>query len=109
MFSVCLTGAPVDMQLGENQSLKKADEWRCLLTITPVLLWWSWKDNEDEILDSAPPIPPNAKTIPTHSRNCKQLYDVILLLCAGVCILASRTITMAQARVGQNFLIQYCK
>ncbi|KAF9455543.1 hypothetical protein BDZ94DRAFT_1179759, partial [Collybia nuda] len=95
--------------LGENQSLKKADEWRRLLTITPVLLWWVWKDDDDEIPDSAPPIPPNAKHVPEHSRNCKSLYDTILLLCAGVRILASRTITMAQAHLGQNFLLQYCQ
>jgi hypothetical protein len=96
-------------QLGENQSLKKADEWRRLLHITPVLLWWTWKDENDDILDSSPPIPANAKQIPNHSRNCKQLYDAILLLCAGVRMLASRTISMAQARIGQDFLIQYCR
>lgn len=100
---------PYNIQLGENQSLKKADEWRRLLTITPVLLWWAWKDDDDEIPDSAPPIPPNAKHVPEHSRNCKSLYDTILLLCAGVRILASRTITMAQAHLGQNFLLQYCQ
>ncbi|KAG1888095.1 hypothetical protein F4604DRAFT_1674518 [Suillus subluteus] len=39
-------------QLGENQSLKKADKWRRLLIITPVLLWWSWKDENDDMPDS---------------------------------------------------------
>ncbi|KAH9921364.1 hypothetical protein B0H21DRAFT_701660 [Amylocystis lapponica] len=95
--------------LGENQSLKKADEWRRLLTITPIVLWASWKDQNDEIPDIEPPIPPNAKHNPEHSRNCRALYSAILLLCAGVRILASRKISMAQARIGQNFLVQYCR
>ncbi|KZT19841.1 hypothetical protein NEOLEDRAFT_1151707 [Neolentinus lepideus HHB14362 ss-1] len=37
--------------LGENQSLKKADEWQRLLHITPILLWWVWKDTSDEVPD----------------------------------------------------------
>ncbi|KAG1734770.1 hypothetical protein EDD22DRAFT_852445 [Suillus occidentalis] len=45
--------------LGENQSLKKADEWCRLLTVTPVVLWWSWRDENDEIPDKEPPLPPN--------------------------------------------------
>ncbi|GBE82299.1 hypothetical protein SCP_0406830 [Sparassis crispa] len=95
------------LQLGENQSLKKADEWRRLLTITPVLLWVCWKDEHDRIPNIEPTIPPNAKTRPTHSRNCKALYFAILLLCAGVCMLVSRKISMSQARIGQDFLTQY--
>ncbi|KAH9942644.1 hypothetical protein B0H21DRAFT_696303 [Amylocystis lapponica] len=95
--------------LGENQSLKKADEWRRLLTITPIVLWTSWKDNSDKIPVSAPPIPSNAKYRPAHSRGCRDIYSVVLLLCAGVRILASRKITMAQARIGQDFLSQYCR
>lgn len=95
-------------KLGENQSLKKADKWRRLLSIIPVLLWWSWKDDDNQIPDSTPPLPPNPKAIPEHSRNYLSLYNAILLLCAGIRILASRTITMAQAHVGQEFLRQYC-
>ncbi|EPQ59179.1 hypothetical protein GLOTRDRAFT_54945, partial [Gloeophyllum trabeum ATCC 11539] len=67
--------------LGENQSLKKADEWRRLLHITPVLLWWAWKDGADEIPNSEPPLPSNTKSKPTHSRNRRSLYSAILKLC----------------------------
>ncbi|KAG2092682.1 hypothetical protein BD769DRAFT_1631822 [Suillus cothurnatus] len=80
--------------LGENQSLKKADEWRCLLTITPVILWWSWRDANDEIPDTEPPLPPNI-VAPDFSRNCCSLYKAILFLCTG-------------ARTGQSFLAHYC-
>ncbi|KAH9940309.1 hypothetical protein B0H21DRAFT_697685, partial [Amylocystis lapponica] len=95
--------------LGENQSLKKADEWRRLLTITPIVLWASWKDENDKIPATEPPIPPNAKYRPAHSRICSDIYSAVLLLCAGVRILASRKISMSEARVGQNFLVQYCR
>ncbi|KAH9948903.1 hypothetical protein B0H21DRAFT_689267 [Amylocystis lapponica] len=95
--------------LGENQSLKKADEWRRLMTITPVVLWAAWKDADDSIPDTAPPIPPNAKNRPVHVRKCRTLYNAVLLLCAGVRILASRKITMDQAKTGQEFLVQYCR
>jgi len=94
--------------MGENQSLKKADEWRRLLTVTPVLLWYTWRDNHDDLPDSAPPISPNEKISTHHSRNRRKLYEAALLLCAGVRLLATRTITLSQARAGQDFLLQFC-
>ncbi|KAG1736380.1 hypothetical protein EDD22DRAFT_982388 [Suillus occidentalis] len=92
--------------LGENQSLKKADEWCCLLTITPVILWWAWRDANDEIPDTEPPLPPNT-VAPDFLCNRRLLYKAILFLCTGVQILTSRTISMAQARTGQSFLAHY--
>ncbi|KAF9489274.1 hypothetical protein BDN71DRAFT_1530062 [Pleurotus eryngii] len=86
--------------LSENQSLKKADEWRRILAITPVLLWC--------IPDTAPPVTANENITTTHSRQRRSLYSAILLLCAGVRLLAIQKITMAQARLGQDFLIEYC-
>lgn len=96
-------------KLGENQSLKKADEWRRLLTITPVLLWFAWQDRDGKIPDSAPPLAPNEKITKTHSRNRRKLYEVALLLCAAVRLLATRTITLRQARTGQDFLACFCR
>ncbi|KAF9461452.1 hypothetical protein BDZ94DRAFT_1371533 [Collybia nuda] len=66
--------------LGKNQSLKKADEWRRLLTITPVILWWAWRDADDNILIGEPIIPPNAKSVPEHSRNYHAIYSAVLKL-----------------------------
>ncbi|KAG1737090.1 uncharacterized protein EDB91DRAFT_1249737 [Suillus paluster] len=93
--------------LGENQSLKKADEWRRILKITPVILWWSWRDANDELPDSEPPLPPNT-VAPDFLRNCRLLHQAILHLCMGVRILASHSISMAQAHTGQSFLAHYC-
>ncbi|EEB92189.1 hypothetical protein MPER_09337, partial [Moniliophthora perniciosa FA553] len=81
--------------LGENQSLKKADEWRTLLTIAPVVLWLSWRnETNDEIPDTEPPVAPNEVIKTKHSRKRKSLYEVILMLCAGVRILSMRQISM---------------
>ncbi|KAG2129521.1 hypothetical protein BD769DRAFT_1627963 [Suillus cothurnatus] len=102
-----VTRLPKNICLGENQSLKKADEWCRLLTITPVILWWSWRDANDKIPDTEPPLPPNI-VAPDFSCNCHSLYKAIPFLCTGVRILASHTISMAQARTGQSFLAHYC-
>ncbi|KAG2055668.1 hypothetical protein BDR06DRAFT_989036 [Suillus hirtellus] len=72
-----------------------------------VILWWAWRDANDEIPDTKPPLPPNT-VAPDFSRNCRSLYQAILFLCTGVRILTSRTISMAQARTGQSFLAHYC-
>lgn len=95
--------------MGENQSLKKADEWRRLLTITPILLWYAWRDENDMIPDSAPPVSPNETIKTTHSRNRRRLYSAALLLCVGVRLLATRTISLVQARLGQDFIAQFCR
>ena len=94
-------------QLGQNQSLKKADEWRRLLTITPILLWWCWKNDQDKIPNTLPPLPAGAVNVPDHSRNMLNIYSAVLFLCAAVCIIASRSISMAQAQLGQQFLNRY--
>ncbi|TFK59244.1 hypothetical protein BDN72DRAFT_946510 [Pluteus cervinus] len=95
--------------LGENQSLKKADEWRNLLTVAPVVLWCTWKDLDDEIPPSSPPIPANATSKPTHNREYRKIYTAMLKLCAGVRILSSRRISMAEVRIGHDFLMDYCR
>lgn len=48
----------------------------------------------DSIPNSEPQVSPNEKINTTHSRNRKKLYDAVLLLCAGVRLLATRTITL---------------
>ncbi|THU83343.1 hypothetical protein K435DRAFT_971601 [Dendrothele bispora CBS 962.96] len=94
--------------LGENQSLKKADEWRRLLTVTPVVLWMSWRDEQDKIPDTEPSLAPNETIKTKHSRKRKSLYNVILMLCAGVRLLSTKTISMHQANAGVVYLSNYC-
>ncbi|KAF5384411.1 hypothetical protein D9615_003304 [Tricholomella constricta] len=93
--------------LGENQSLKKADEWRVLIAITPVILWWTWRDANDQLPPGEPPVPPNAANPPQHQRTYQAIYAASLKLATGVRVLASRTISMNQAKLGQEFLTQY--
>ncbi|KAF9226172.1 hypothetical protein BS17DRAFT_678328, partial [Gyrodon lividus] len=77
--------------------------------VTPVLLWWAWRDESDRIPNHKPAILPNAKDPPTFRCNCCQLYDITLLLCTAIQLLATRTISMAQAHIGQQFLAKYCR
>ncbi|KAJ3845821.1 hypothetical protein EV368DRAFT_77177 [Lentinula lateritia] len=69
--------------LGEYQSLKKADEWRRLLTVTPIILWYAWRDNDDSIPDTEPPR--------------LSLYNTVLYLCVAVRLLSTKRISMVQA------------
>jgi hypothetical protein len=89
--------------------LKKADEWRRLLTVTPVILWYTWKGDDDEIPDTEPGVSANEKIATTHSRKRKSLYDAILLLCAAIRLLSTKNISMAQAKAGHQYLAQYCQ
>ncbi|KAK7453213.1 hypothetical protein VKT23_011894 [Stygiomarasmius scandens] len=88
--------------MATHQSLKKADEWRHILTITPVLLWFAWKDHRDEIPNRTPPIPSNAKKIPQHNRNMQQIYELSLLLCLTARLLCCHEISINQAKEGQE-------
>ncbi|KAF8223139.1 hypothetical protein L208DRAFT_1318635, partial [Tricholoma matsutake] len=71
--------------LGENQSLKNANEWRWLVTISPVVMWWLWKDSQGEISPGSPLIPANAKYIPQHFRVYRAIrccfYSVLVFGC----------------------------
>ncbi|KAL0564444.1 hypothetical protein V5O48_017603 [Marasmius crinis-equi] len=100
----------VPKNLGENQSLKKADEWRNLLTVTPVILWLSWRNlNNNNIPDTEPPVAPSEVIKAKHSRKRKSLYDIILMLCAGVQILSMRKISIHEARAGVAHISNYCR
>lgn len=96
------------VQLGENQSLKKADEWRRLLTVTPVVLWYAWRDADDSIPDTEPAVSPNENITTTHSRKRLSLYSPILFLCVSVRLLATKQVSMAQAFAGQTYFAHYC-
>ncbi|KAL0056601.1 hypothetical protein AAF712_016795 [Marasmius tenuissimus] len=96
------------MQLGDNQSLAKADEWRRLIGIAPVLLWVTWRQGQDRIPDTEPPLAANKKIKTTCSRKRFSLYSACLLLCVSVRLFATRTISMRQAETAQDFMSQYC-
>lgn len=87
--------------------MKKADKWRRLIAIAPVILWVSWRDEDDQLLHGMPPIPANAANRPEHDRSYQSIYRAALQLATSVRILASCKISMSQVRSGQEFLIQY--
>ncbi|KAE9387733.1 hypothetical protein BT96DRAFT_837285 [Gymnopus androsaceus JB14] len=94
--------------LGKNQSLKKADEWRCLLTVTPIVLWYAWRDADDSIPDTEPAVSPNENITTPHSCKRLSLYSPILFLCMSVRLLATKQVSMAQAFTGQTYFAHYC-
>ena len=103
---VCVLEVTADgrLQLGENQSLKKADEWCCLMSTAPVLLWEVWRGTTNEIPDTEPPMPPNSKRVIKHSHSPLKIYQAALYLCCAIRILACKTITRNQAQAGQDSL-----
>ncbi|KAE9404131.1 hypothetical protein BT96DRAFT_989625 [Gymnopus androsaceus JB14] len=94
--------------LGENQSLKKADEWRRLLTVTPVLLWIASRNPDDTIPDTEPAVSPNERITTTHSRRRLSLYKAVLFLCVAVRLLATKKNSVDQANAGQTYFAHYC-
>ncbi|KZV89382.1 hypothetical protein EXIGLDRAFT_771823 [Exidia glandulosa HHB12029] len=94
--------------LGENQSLQKADQWRRLLTVLPVGLFVAWADENDEIPLGAPPVPPNAKRTVSFTRDLSQTYSSLLSLAVAGRILPSHAISVAQGRTGGDYYRSYC-
>jgi hypothetical protein len=90
-------------------STKKADEWRRLLTILPVVLWFVWRDNLDKIPAGAPRVPTDAKQKPTFVRCRKKLYDALLLLCTASSLLSCWNVALSSLHRGQTLLQWYCQ
>ncbi|KIK71709.1 hypothetical protein GYMLUDRAFT_66805 [Collybiopsis luxurians FD-317 M1] len=70
--------------LGKNQSFKKADEWCCLLTVTPVVLWYAWHDPNNTIPDTASALSLNEQVTIKHSRHWLSLFNAVLFLCVAL-------------------------
>ncbi|KAF9060780.1 hypothetical protein BDP27DRAFT_1385475 [Rhodocollybia butyracea] len=94
--------------LGQKQSLKKADKWRRLLTVTPIILWCAWRNPNDTIPDTEPPVLSNEQIKTTHSRRRLSLYNAVLYLCVAVQLLSTKKISMSQANIGQTYFAHYC-
>ena len=92
------------MELGDNPSLHKADQWRRLLEIAPIILWDAWKTDDDSIPNSPPgPIPSNSSRTIQQSRDRYSLYTAALLLRVAVQMLGTRQVlfsTVIRRRTG---------
>ncbi|KAL7282470.1 hypothetical protein ACG7TL_003941 [Trametes sanguinea] len=94
--------------LGENHSLQKADQWRCWCNITPTILWLIWRDQNDKIRLSAPPIPAQSNSPPGFRRSLSEIYKYMLYLSTAERLLARKAITLEIVRRGQRYLRKYC-
>ncbi|KAF8837311.1 hypothetical protein BDN67DRAFT_991807 [Paxillus ammoniavirescens] len=95
--------------LGENHSLQKADQWRRFSAIMPVILWMSWRDENDNICTDSPAVPPNAKTPPDIDRRLNKMFELVLFLSTATRLLTSHSISMYDVDRGQQLLQQYCR
>ncbi|KAG2029484.1 hypothetical protein BDR03DRAFT_1018321 [Suillus americanus] len=96
-------------ELGDDHSLPKADQWRRLSSILPVVLWVCWKDQHGWIKKVAPTVPANAKTQPKFKGNLPAIYNLVLYMSVAKCILASKAISVNDVDGGQRYLQLYCQ
>lgn len=96
------------IQLGENHSLQKADEWRRYAAIQHVVLWLCWRDEDDEIPTTAPPIPSRSTVPEGVDRHLHKFYRLALLISSACRVLAARAISMTDVHHGQELLRSYC-
>lgn len=97
-------------QLCEKGGVRKADEWRRLISILPIALWSVWRDPMTDLVPvDAPPIHSQVTKRPTFHRSCHMLYNLIVLLSSACRILTSWTITPADIQRAQTYLQLYCQ
>lgn len=97
------------MELNNDHSLPKADQWRNLSHILPFVLWICWRDPSGNIRSVAPSIPSNAKSRPAWKRDVRVIYKLSLYLSVAERILARHAITPADVDQGQSYLQLYCQ
>lgn len=75
------------------------------MSIAPVLLWEVWRDQDDDVPNQEPALPPSASRVIGHSRNTSKLLHAALFLCCAIRILACKKISLNEAQVGQEYLV----
>ncbi|EGN95381.1 hypothetical protein SERLA73DRAFT_60037 [Serpula lacrymans var. lacrymans S7.3] len=79
--------------LGGNHSLQKMYQWRRLCNIFPTILWLCWKDDEDKIKQTPPPVPSQTKSPPKFKCGLQIIYNAALYLSLAGCIFAYQSIS----------------
>ncbi|KAJ7120571.1 hypothetical protein C8R43DRAFT_1136739 [Mycena crocata] len=96
--------------LSTNHSQQKADQWRRLCRVQPVLLFLAWRESHtDNISSTAPKIPPQSTSRPKFRRNTSEIYKLGLYLSVVESILAAKSITIYDAERAQRYLQMFCQ
>ncbi|KAB5590975.1 hypothetical protein CTheo_5591 [Ceratobasidium theobromae] len=96
--------------LCEKGGVRKADEWRRLISILPLGLWAVWRDTAtDTIPLGAPPIHDQTGDLPRFQRSYRLLYDLVVNLASACRIIASWAITHDDIKQAQWYLQEYCQ
>ncbi|KAF8594834.1 hypothetical protein BDV93DRAFT_565008 [Ceratobasidium sp. AG-I] len=92
----------------EHGGLRKADEWRRLISVLPVALWAVWGNAEGKIPPGAPPVPPKG-TPPEFQRCQATLYRLVVLLSAASRLLTTWAVQMPDIHRAQTYLQFFCQ
>ncbi|KAG9121715.1 hypothetical protein FRC07_002231 [Ceratobasidium sp. 392] len=96
-------------KLATKGGLRKADEFRRLITVLPMALWFVWKGQDDSIPNDAEPIPDDSSYVEDHIRSRQKIFELTVLLSAASRLLTSWSLTLEDVKHGQTLLQRYCQ
>ncbi|KAF8595016.1 hypothetical protein BDV93DRAFT_576770 [Ceratobasidium sp. AG-I] len=97
-------------RLATKGGLRKADEFRRLITVLPIALFVVWKHPQDNsIPDCAEAIHPKSNYREDHKRSRQKIYDLVVLLSAASRLFTSWSVTLDDVSHAQRLLQQYCQ
>ncbi|CUA70797.1 U3 small nucleolar RNA-associated protein 6 homolog [Rhizoctonia solani] len=88
---------------------RKADEWRRLISILPIALWISWRNEVDEIPNAAPPVPAQVSKKPTFTRNLPEIWECVVYLTASIRLFTSWIAYRPDIERAQSYMAYYCQ
>ena len=75
----------------------------------PIVLWYCWRDDNDRIPQSEPPINTRAKAPPNTDRRRDHAYELSLMLSASVRLFTSRAISVTDVQRAQRLIQLFCQ
>ncbi|KAF8599098.1 hypothetical protein BDV93DRAFT_407383, partial [Ceratobasidium sp. AG-I] len=94
--------------VSHNLSLRKADEWRRLVSILPIALWVVWGNQDGSISPGAPPIPPKSKP-PRFERCQEKIFQLVVLLSAASQLFTTWAVRKPDVHRAQTYLQMFCQ
>lgn len=77
------------------------------MEIQPVVLWILWRNEDGRLRKVAPPVPPQAKKLPTFRCRLDELYELALYLSVADRILAAKSISKDEVMNGHRYITKY--
>ncbi|KDN33733.1 hypothetical protein RSAG8_13176, partial [Rhizoctonia solani AG-8 WAC10335] len=116
IFEAFLTSLRWPSQIGRLPSptttalnRRKADEWRRLISILPLVLWISWRNGNDEIVSNAPPVPAQVSKKPAFTRDILEIWECVVYLTASIRLFTSWIAYRPDIERAQSYMAYYCQ